>query len=183
MAIDAEKALPYGLRDVKITPISAAGVYGTMIDLPVSRTMTWTDTVDTQELRGDDKVVATRESSGSVDWDLEAGGIPLTAYAAIAGGVVALTGVTPAAKRTYSKVGSDNRPYFYCEGQAINDNGGDTHVVLYRCKATGDIGGEFSDGAFALTNCSGSAVPDSFHSDKVYDIVHNETTLATVVPT
>lgn len=183
MAIDADKALPYGLRDIKITPISAAGVYGTMIDLPVARTLSWSDTIDTEELRGDDKVYAERESSGTLDWDLESGGIPLAAYAAIAGGAVTQSGSTPAVKRTYSKDAADARPYFYLEGQSINDNGGDTHVVMYRCKATGDIGGEFSDGTFLLTSCSGRGYPDALHGDKIYDIVHNETEVATVVPT
>jgi len=183
VAIDANKALPYGLRDIKITPIDAAGAYGTMIDLPVARTLSWSDTIDTEELRGDDQVYAERESSGTLDWDLESGGIPLTAYAAIAGGAVVESGVTPNVIRTYSKDSSDARPYFYMEGQAINDNGGDTHIVMWRCKATGDIGGEFADGQFLLTSCSGRAYPSPAESNKIYDIVHNETETASVVPT
>lgn len=182
MAIDADKALPYGLRDIKLTPISAAGAYGSIIDLPVARTLSWNDTAEFEELRGDDKVYAERESSGTVDWDLESGGIPLAAYAAMAGGAVTQSGVTPNVKKTYSKDAADARPYFYIEGQSINDNGGDTHVVIYRAKVTGDIGGEFGDGQFFLTSCSGRGYPDALHSDKIYDIVHNETEVATVVP-
>ena len=54
-------AIPYGLRDIKITPYTdAAGtVLGSPIDLPYARTLSFTDTEDFEELRGDDRVVAT----------------------------------------------------------------------------------------------------------------------------
>ncbi len=54
-------------------------------------------------------------------------------------------------KRTYRKVRGQDKPYFMVEGQSIDDDGGDVHVVVYRCKATGNIEGEFADGAFFVT--------------------------------
>lgn len=179
MAI-ADNALPYGLRDVKLTPISDAGTIGTFVDLPASRTLSWTETEDFEELRGDDQVQAERGNGATVDWDLEQGGISLEAYAVLAGGAVAESGVSPNVVRTYSKTSSHSRPYFRIDGQAINDNGGDTHVVIYKAKATGDIGGEFSDGAFLLTSASGRGYPNT--AGKVYDIVQNETATAIVQP-
>ena len=53
-------SLPYGLRDIKVTPISAAGVIGTMVDLPNARTLSFEENEDFVQLRGDDKVVAER---------------------------------------------------------------------------------------------------------------------------
>lgn len=175
-----DKALPYGLRDVKITPIDVAGAYGTFIDLPVSQTFKWSDTADFSELRGDDQKQAEREAGGSVDWDLDSGGIRLEAYAAIAGGTVTTSGVTPNLIKTYSKKGTTTRPYFRVDGQAISDNGGDVHVVIYKAKATGDIEGEFTDGEFMVSSCSGSSSPNA--ADDLYDIIQNETASAITQP-
>lgn len=175
--------VPYGIRDIKVTPITqASGAYGTFVDVPVGRTLSWTESESFEELRGDDYVQATHGSGPTVDWDLENGGISLAALAVMAGGTVTESGTTPAQKRVYSKTGTTQRPYFLAEGQAINDNLGDTHLVLYLCKATGDIGGEFADGGFHITSCSGQAIPDPNHSGKVWDVVFNETAVAIAQP-
>lgn len=182
MALPAN-ALPFGLRDVKLTPIDAAGAYGSIVDLPASRTFSFSESEDFEELRGDDIVQAEHGNGPLIDWDLEQGGISLAALKVMAGGTLTQSGVTPNLKNLWAKGGLDARPYFYVEGQAINDNAGDTHVILYRCKATGDIGGEFSEGSFAMLGTSGRAYPDTLHSNKLWDIVHNETAAASVVPT
>jgi hypothetical protein len=176
MAI-ADTSLPYGLRDVKITPISEAGVLGTPIDLPNSRTFSFEENEDFEELRGDDKVVATRGQGATVGWELESGGISLDAYAAMNGGAVLESGVTPNVVRTYTKLTTDAKPRFQCEGQAISESGGDFHVVLPNCKATEGVEGELSDGAFWLTGASGVAIGDPT-SDVIYEFVQNETATA-----
>lgn len=176
--------LPYGLRDVKITPVDVTtGAYGTMIDLPVAQTLTWTDSEDFTELRGDDRVVATRGSGPTVGFNLEHGGISLAAYAAMSGGSVVETGVSPNIVRTYSKTTSNSRPYFRIDGQAINDNGGDTKGILYMCKLTGDIGGGFADTEFLVTSAEGTGIGDTFRGNKLYDIVASETAANIVQPT
>lgn len=173
----ADPALPFGLRDVKITPIDSDGELGDPIDLPASRTFSFAESEDFEELRGDDKLVATHGAGPQVAWSLEAGGISFDAYAAIAGGDAGTeTGSTPNITRTYSKKGTDARPYFMVEGQSISDSGGDVHGIVYKCKADGDIGGEFADGTFFLTSASGKGIPDD--DDNLYDFVSNETAVA-----
>lgn len=169
----AGTALPYGLRDVKVTPYDDDGVLGTPVDLPNAQTFSFEETEEFTELRGDDKRVAIRGQGAGVDWSLEAGGISLEAYAVMAGGTVEETGTTPDTVKTYKKLGADSKPYFKVEGKAISDSGGDFHGVVYKCRATGGISGEFSDGEFLVTECSGEAIPDD--SDNLYDLVHNET--------
>lgn len=172
--------LPYGIRDLKITPYTdAAGTtLGTPIDLPNIRTLSFSDAEDFEELRGDDRVVATHGNGPTVEWELESGGLPYEAFKAMAGGTVTESGVTPAQKKVYAKKVTDQRPYFKVEGQAISDSGGDVHVVLHRCKATGELSGEFSDGSFFLTSASGVAlaVPedDPTNADVIYEFVQNE---------
>lgn len=177
-----DNAHPYGIRDIKLTPRNADGTYGTMVDLPASRQLTWSDTEDFEQMRGDDVVQAERGAGPVVDWDLEQGGISLEAYAVIAGGAVVSSGVTPNLKKQYLKLGTDQRPYFRIDGQSINDNGGDTHLAIFKAKATGDIGGEFSDASFTLTSASGTGYTDIENGDELYEIVQNETAAAIVQP-
>jgi hypothetical protein len=175
----ASGALPYGIRDTKITPYTtaAATTLGTGVDNPVARSLSFSEAEDFEELRGDDKVVALRGKGASVEWEMEHGGISLNAYKLMAGGAVTTTGVTPNVVSTYSKLVTDSRPYFKAEGQAINDDGGDFHAVLYKCRASDTLEGEMADGAFWLTGASGGALPATLTGkvDALYDFVVNET--------
>ena len=44
-------------------------------------------------------------------------------------------------------------------GQSISDSGGDFWTVVYRARATGDISGEFADGAFFIPNSAVTGFP------------------------
>ena len=184
MAPLPDNALPYGVRDIKVTPITAdvaaAITYGTMVDLPASQTLSWSETEDFEQLRGDDTVVAERGNGPLIDWTLEQGGISLNAYKVIVGGTTTASGTTPNQKVTHAKLGTDARPYFRVDGQAINDNGGDTKVTLYRCKATGKIDGSFENGKFKTTAISGTGYPNA--DNKLYDTVQGETAAAIIQP-
>ena len=175
-----ETALPYGLRDTKVTPYTTAAadtLDTTSTDAPNARTLSFSEAEDFEELRGDDKVIALRGKGASVEWEMEHGGISLDAYKAMAGGTITTTGVTPATVTTFTKKVTDVRPYFKAEGQAINDNGGDFHAVLYRCRASDSLEGELGDGAFWLTSASGQTLPSLItgSEDVLYDFVINET--------
>ena len=168
--------LPFGLRDVKIRPLTGETA-GSPIDFPNSRTFSFSETEDFEELRGDDGVVAVRGMGASADWELEGGGISFEAVRGMYGGTIIETGTTPNQIKTFRKADTDSRPYFQVEGQAISDSGGDFHVLLYRCRATGELSGEMGDGSFWLTGASGRAIGRS--SDRrVYDFVQNETVTA-----
>lgn len=171
------ETLPYGLRDVKLATMSSTGTKGTLVDLPNSRVLSFEEAEDFEELRGDDKVVATRGKGASIDWDLEAGGISLECLVVINGGTLISSGTTPAQVKTYTKKATDARPEFFAEGQSISESGGDFHGVLYRLKASGGVQGEMSDGTFYLTKCSGTGLPSKASGtlDALYDLVQNET--------
>lgn len=181
MAVPTQ-AIPFGMREIKVTPYTtdAATTLGTAVPLPASQRMSFSDTEDFTELRGDDQVVTTRGSGPKVNWDLEAGGISLAAYVVIAGGQTATSGSSPNEVITYTKSVTDIRPFFKAEGRAISDNGGDFHTVLYKCRATGSIDGEFSDSSFMLTSASGEAFGATLTGSegKVYEFIHNETATA-----
>lgn len=180
MALDV--AYPFGIRDVKITPITnlVTEALGTPIDLPAIRTLSFTEAESYTELRGDDKVITSRGSGPGVAWELEAGGYKPVVVKAIFGGTLTETGTTPAQISKLQKKATDSRPFFRAEGQSMSDNGGDVHVVLYRCRATGDFEGNFSDGEWFLTGASGTAFPSQAVAtlDALYDIIWNETITA-----
>lgn len=174
----ATNALPFGLRDVKVYPIDAAGTVGAAVDLPGSRIFSFAESEEFEELRGDDVVLAQHGGGPIVTWSLEAGGISIDAYKVLSGGTVTTAGVTPNLKKTLAKKGTDARPYFKVEGQVISDSGGDVHAVVYKCKATSDLGGSFQNGQFFLTGASGVGIAEA--ADKLWDLVQNETATAIV---
>lgn len=180
----SDSALPYGLRDVKITPYTTAllTTLATPIDFPYGRTFSFSEAEDFEELRGDDKLIAVRGKGADVEWELEGGGMSFEAMAAMYGGTVEESGTTPNITRTWQKKVTDERPYFKVEGQAISDSGGDVHCIVDRCRATEDLEGEMGDGSFWLTTAGGRALPSlqTGREDVLYEFIHNET--ATPIP-
>lgn len=169
--------LPYGLRNVKVRPLTGEVPAATGINFPNSRTFGFVENEAVVELRGDDGLVAIHGNGATVKWTLDGGGYSFDAVKAMYGGTLVDTGITPNQKRTFTKADTDARPYFEVEGQAISDSGGDFHIKLLRAKATGDLTGTLADGTFWLTNSSGQGLARA--SDRqVYSIVQNETTTA-----
>jgi hypothetical protein len=173
----ADTALPYGLREVVLTPIDDAGDLGTPVALPVAQTFSFSETEEFQELRGDDRLVAVRGSGPQVEWSIEAGGITLDAYKVLVGGTVDTEGTTPAEIKSLIKKSTESRPYFQVKGRAISDSGGDLLCTLPKCRVTGSLGGEFSDGEFYITECDGTAMGATLDTDDdvVYKFEHRET--------
>lgn len=170
--------LPYGLRDLKVRTMPAGSeVPGAAVDLPNARTFKFAEAEGFDELRGDDGLRAVHGRGPTINWDLEGGGISFEATKAMFGGTIVETGVTPNQKKVYTKSGTDQRPYFQIEGQAISDSGGDFHALVYKARATGDLSGELADGSFWLTGASGQALPRAF-DDLLYSFIQNETASA-----
>lgn len=175
MALE-DPMLPYGLRDVKLTPINSDGSLGTPVDLPVSQTFSFSEAEEFEELRGDDRLVAVHGQGPTCEFDLEAGGISLEAWQVMTGGDLDETGATPNQTKSFTKLVTQSRPYFRVEGQSINDVDGDTHVIIYKAKVTENLEGEFADGQFFVTSCSGQGLGDD--QDRLYTITWNETASA-----
>lgn len=177
-----DTSLPYGLRDVGLKPFTDSGLttLGSLVDLPNSRTLSFEEAEDFEELRGDDKTVSIRGKGAVVNWELESGGISIPAYRQLAGGSTTTTGSTPNQVTSYNKKVTDSRPYCQMEGQAISDNGGDFHGRILRARANDTLSGELSDGAFWLTGASGQGLPalTTGKVDWLYEFILNETATA-----
>jgi hypothetical protein len=172
----AVNRLPYGLRDVKVATLDAAGVKGTLVDLPNAQTFEFQEATETQELRGDDVVVASRTTVSGVEWTLDSGGISFEAYVVIAGGAISSTGVTPNVVKSWIRMGTDSYPDFYLEGQAISESGGDHHTIVHRAKAN-QISGSHTDQEFWVSHSEGTGIATLTAADvgKVWTMKANET--------
>lgn len=178
-------ALPYGMRDCKITEYADAGgtVLGDVsLDLPNMQTMSFSEAEEFQELRGDDRVITTRGQGAQVEGSIEAGGISLLIWAIFTGGLIIEEGIAPNRRVILRKFSTASRKYFRAEGQAISDSGGDVHTILYRCRCNDSLEGTFGDGEFFITSASFLGLPllDA-DFDLLYDFVQNET--VTAIPT
>ena len=172
-------AIPYGIRDIKVTAYDDAegtDLSATSVDLPYARTLSWTETEDFEELRGDDQIITTKGKGPEVEWELEAGGLSLNALKVIDGGTTTESGTTPAIKIVYAKKVTESKPFFKIEGQVISDSGGDVHLVMDRCRASGDFEGEFTDGEFFLTACAGVALASRItgREGTIFEFIQNE---------
>jgi len=179
MTTPVSDALPYGVRDIKLTQYTDAlgMVLGTTsVDLPYIQTLNFTEAEEFSELRGDDKMITTRGRGAMVNWDLEAGGISAQAWAIFSGGSVIESGLTPNRIVQLLKKSTQSRPWCRIDGKIISDSGGDVLVRIYRCRANGDIGVNFADGEFTTTSVSGVGYPlldDT--NDLLYSIFRRET--------
>lgn len=173
--------LPYGLRDVKVASYNATtGAKGTFVDLTNAQTMEFSESEDYSELRGDDKVVAKRGNGATVEWSLEAGGITLEALVIINGGTLTTTGTGATIKNSYKKLTTDIKPYFWAEGQAMSESGGDFHVILEKCIADGSFEGTLADGEFFVTSADGTGMGNNLNS--LYQMIENATAASIVQP-
>lgn len=165
---------PFGLSDVKLTSIDG----GTQKDLPAARVLTWSERLRTGEMTGDDSLLAVVALSEAVEWSLESGGISLDAYALMTGRTATTAGTSPSQTATLAGDAAEHYPYFKIYGKSIADDAiADIHVKLNKCKLQ-SIEGNFSEGEFFVTSCTGLAVTNG---TSIYEFVQNET--ATTLPT
>lgn len=174
-------ALPYGMRQIVLTPYLDNGTEGIPVALPASRTLTFTEAEEFEELEGDDKIIAVHGNGPSVDFDLEAGGISLAAWQVLTGGMLTATGTSPTSELELKKKTTQSRPYFKIQGRAISDNGGDVLQTIHKAKVTGDLEGGFENGAFMLTSCSGQGIGDA--NDNLWAWKQRETASALIAAT
>jgi hypothetical protein len=175
-------SLPYGMRDIKLTRYTdetASELDTTPVDLPVARTLSFSETEDFSQLRGDDEVVANHGAGAIVEWELESGGISFYAWSVLSGGEVTETGLAPNRQRRIRKNTKSVRPEFKIEGQVMSDSGGDLHAEIWRCKCTEDIAGEFTDSEFMLTSASGQGLGSKMTANlgDIWDFTQNETAM------
>ena len=164
---------PFGLRQITLVPLPS----GSAVVLPAALTLSFSESLISGELRGDDAVQAIAAITDKIEWSLEAGGMSFEAIKVMTGRTIAASGTTPSQKNTLTIAAGDTMPYFKIYGKVVNDDGSDIHCLLHKCKLTGGLEGEFKEGEFYVQKCEGVAITNG---TKIAELVHNET--ATTVP-
>jgi hypothetical protein len=158
----------FGLR--QLMTYDTAGANG--VALPAGMTLSFQERVSAEEFLAEGEVVAVRAFVIAVDWELEAGGISLAAWARLSGRTATETGTTPNRITTLTATGGDEFPYFRVYGRSVGDAGDDVRCQILNAKVT-RLEGAFGDGEFLVSRCSGVGVPNS--SGQVYQVVQRET--------
>lgn len=134
----------YGLRDIKIT--NSAGTL--QEDLDAAQTLnfspTWTEAVQ----RGDD---VEKSSIGFISGGtatISAGKMSSAAVAIMFGKSVTIASTSPTETATLQVNAGDTMPYFKVYGLVYDDDAGDMHIYLGKCKVIGGAALEFSDGNY-----------------------------------
>lgn len=159
----------FGLRQVKLT--DTAG--GAVVYLPAAMMLHFVEKTQSADFTADGVWVAARSMPVGVEWELEAGGISLEAYAKMTGRTATAVGVAPNRTVTLNGDTGTDFPYFRVYGRAVGDAGtDDVYCVIYRCKLQ-EIEGTLRQGEFFVASCAGIAVRDS--TNGLFQFVQRET--------
>lgn len=160
---------PFGLREITVKRSGAP------VKLPAAMTLSFKEVLNSGEMHGNDATQAVVAVADKVEWSLESGGISLEAFTEMTGRAIVLSGTGTTEVNTMTARAGDIYPYFEIRGRSVGDDSGDIHVILPKCKLTDGMQGEFKDGEFFVTSCSGIAVDDG---TALYQLVQNETAAA-----
>ncbi len=87
---------PRGIDDMRVYPVTGAtNTVGTGVDVPGIRTVSFNTESDSDELEGDNKIIATARGIKRFTGSIELGLINLASLAVMQGGTVTTSGTTP----------------------------------------------------------------------------------------
>lgn len=163
--------VPFGMREIVIRDENNAN----QVDFPVSILMAISERIEAVEYMAEGKLVAMESHVVACDWELEAGGISLAAWARLTGRTADEVGTTPNRTRSTSIL-RDVFPYVQILGRSVGDASDDIYIRLFRAKVT-RIEGTLRQREFYISSCAGVAVPRAVDG-YIYTIVQRETALA-----
>lgn len=124
--------IPRGLEDLKVAVLSG-DTPGSSVDVPGARSLSWNVESDSDELEGDNAVIATVRNPKSLTGSVEIGRINLAALAAMNGGSVGTSGSDPNQILTLSESSAPGTQYFQATGQAPSqDSSGSAYRALLK---------------------------------------------------
>ena len=167
----------FGINDAKISQLSAdtgtSPTYAASIDIQGVTGLKMTPKFVEKQLVGDEQILDFYSKLESIDWSFDHVIMSLDALEVLLGGAVTTTGVTPSTVNTYDLKSTDRANFFKLEGQTTYTDMGDTHMVLWKCKAN-KVDFELKGGDYASVSASGSAIP-TVSDKKILTIIENET--------
>lgn len=154
----------YAVQDAQVAPLLTDPVdtiptFGTLVDVPGIKSLTFTGDVESKELRGDNTLLDTESVLTTMTFSMEYAKLSLDALAIMAGGTVTDSTTPPAAAWDYDN--DESFPYFLLMGRSPTADtvGGDVWLMLYKCKLTSfpEIG--FAEEDYQTFTVEGSIAP------------------------
>lgn len=183
---------PIDTADIKYALIATDSgttgpTYATLKDLAAAAEFTIEfENGDERTLRGDGGVAQRSVAVGARTLTVRAGGIQPQAIADLYGHTLVQSGTTPNIKNTLTGKSNATRPWVKIEVQSLNNDQGDTHLVVYRCKADGEAPTlSLSDNewgtlemTFTVQDTLSTKVVNSVAQNLNWELVQNETAVA-----
>lgn len=130
-----------GLGDLQVAPYAAGGTLGAWVDVPGSRSLAFNVSSDSDELEGDNSIIAKVRNPKSLTGSIEIGQINLAALAVLLGGEAETegTGATAVTKLEES-AGVGTSTYQVC-GQApgVDEEGSAYRVTILKALTTNGL--------------------------------------------
>lgn len=133
--------IPRGLADLKVYPITGVSTVGSSVDVPGIRSLSFNVDSSSDELEGDNTIIAKAPGPKSASGSMELGRIPLAALAVMFGGTVGTSGVTPNQISSLDRSDAVSFNFFQIVGQApdAETSTGAYRVTLYKANATSGL--------------------------------------------
>ncbi len=158
---------PFGIRQIALYNADGSG----KVLLPAAMMMHVTPLLETARFEANGQLVGASSLVAGAEWELEAGGLSLEAFAKLTGGSAAAAGTTPNRTLTLGQDAGAAMPYLRITGRAVSADGGDVYVSLYRCKLEA-LEGTLRDAEYWVSYAKGVAVSNG---SLVYEFVQRET--------
>lgn len=129
--------IPRGLSDLQVAPL-VGDTPGTWVDIPGARTLSFNVEADSDELEGDNQIIAKVRNAPSLSGNIETGRINLSSQATMIGGEVETEGETPNSISELKQSAGSDIVYFTLAGQApsVDTAGSAYRVTLLKLLAT-----------------------------------------------
>lgn len=153
--------MPFGMNKIVLRSGS------TYVELPAALKLTFKEKVVTGRGRGGDRLRALATAPDGVEWEMEALGISLEAYALMTGLTVVESGSSPNHTAELSSSDTNRYPYFDIYGKALGVGADDVHYYIMNAKLTDGMDAPLQDAEFTNSTFKGEALE--------WELVQNET--------
>lgn len=132
--------IPRGLADLQVAPLTGE-TPGTWVDVPGARTLSFNTESDSDELEGDNTVIAKVRNPKSLSGSIEIGKINLAALAVMLGGAVTTDGDTPNEITELDELDTTDVAYYAIAGQApgVDAAGSAYRVLIHKALTTSGL--------------------------------------------
>ncbi len=129
-----------GLGDLQVAPV-IGDVPGVWVDVPGARSLSFNTESDSDELEGDNQVIAKVRNAPSLSGSIELGRINLAALATLLGGQVETEGLEGAQITRLTQSGGNQVAYYAIAGQApgVDVAGSAYRVLIHKALTTSGL--------------------------------------------